>query len=178
MRIGLDIDGVLADWWNPYKDRFGIPKTDSEITKNCVQKLSKDRDFWLGLPVIRRLKGFEPELYCTKRSCLKTYTKEWIDNNDFPHKPVYQVLYQFGNKAEYIRGRVDVFIDDSPFNFITMNMSGIPCLLMDAPHNKELGPILRIDTLNYDEILDAYSLAKELNIFKEFSKYFDIRRSK
>jgi hypothetical protein len=173
LKIGLDIDEVLANWWDPYKQRFGIPKTDSEITKNCNQKLSRDREFWLNLPVIRRNIGFDPTLYCTKRSCLKTYTKDWLDNNNFPHKPVYQVLYQKANKANYIKGRIDVFVDDSPFNFITMNRSGVPCLLMNTEYNQYLGPILRIDTLDYDEIADAYYLAKELNIFNEFNKSFE-----
>lgn len=171
--VGLDIDEVLCDWWNPYLKRFGNPKTDAEITRNCNQKLAKDRNFWLNLPVIRRPEGFEPKLYCTKRSCLKTYSKEWLDNNDFPHKPVYQVLCQTDNKARYIKGRIDVFIDDSPRNFIQMNKSGVPCLLMSTDYNQYLGPILRIDTLDYEEILEVYNMALELNIFEEFDKYFN-----
>lgn len=170
--VGLDIDEVLADFWTPYLNRFGQPKSDAEITWNCNQKLAKDRQFWLNLPVIRRLEGFEPKLYCTKRSCLKTYSKEWIDNNNFPHKPIYQVMCQIDNKARYIKGRCEVFIDDSPRNFIQMNKYGVPTLLMDAPHNQHLGPILRVHSLNYDEITEAYNLALELDIFKEFNKYF------
>lgn len=173
LSIGLDIDEVLADWWNPYLKRFGLPKTDAEITRNCNLKLSKDREFWLNLPVIRRLEGFEPKLYCTKRSCLKSYSKEWLDNNEFPHKPVYQVYCQNDNKARYIKGRIDVFVDDSPKNFIQMNKSGVPCLLMNAPHNQHLGPILRIDTLQYDEIKSTYYLAKELGIFDNFTLFFN-----
>lgn len=169
---GSDIDEVICDWWNPYFKRFGAPKTDAEITWNCNQKLARDRKFWMNLPVIRRFEGFEPKLYCTKRSCLKVYSKDWLDENNFPHKPVYQVLCQTSNKASYIKGRIDLFLDDSPRNFIQMNKSGIPCLLVDAPHNQHLGPMLRIDTLNYDEILDVYNMALELNIFEEFDKYF------
>lgn len=171
LRVGSDIDQVIADWATPFFERF-TPKSDSDITRICNQKLAKDRNFWLNLPVINRFVGFEPELYCTKRSCLKTYTKDWLDNNDFPHKPVYQVLYQADNKARYIKGRVDVFIDDSPVNFIQMNKSGVPCLLVDTPYNQYLGPILRINTLQYDEIESVYYLAKESGIFDEFSKYF------
>lgn len=172
LKVGLDIDEVIANWYTPYIERFGVPKTDSEITRNCQRKLYNDREFWLNLPVIRRPEGFEPTLYCTKRSCYKSYTKEWIDNNNFPHKPVYQVIYQKSNKADYVKGRIDVFVDDSPFNFITMNMSGVPCLLMNTSFNEYLGPILRIDTLDYNEIADTYYLAKEMGIFKDFSKYF------
>ena len=173
--IGLDIDEVLADFWNPYLDKFGQPKTDREITRNCNRKLAKDRNFWLNLEVIRRPEGFEPKLYCTKRSCLKTYTKEWLDNNDLPHKPVYQIFLQELNKANYIKGRIDLFIDDSPFNFISMNQAGVPCLLMDTPYNQDLGPMLRINTLDYEEILDVYNLAIEFNIFKDFNLYYGNR---
>lgn len=172
LKIGLDIDDTIADFWNPYFSRFGTPKSDFEITKNCKQKLEKDREFWLNLPVLRRLEGFEPELYCTKRSCCKNYSKEWIVNNDFPEKPVYQVLYQYANKASYIKGRVDVFIDDSPRNFIQMNLSGVPCLLMDASYNQHLGPLLRVYSLDYNEIEEAYYLAKEDDLFKNFKNYF------
>ena len=171
LKVGLDIDEVLADWWHPYIERFGLPKTDWEITKNCQQVLRKDRKFWLNLPVIRRPENFEPTLYCTKRSCLKVYSKTWLDDNDFPHKPVYQQIYQYGSKAPLIKGRVDVFVDDSVSNWIDLNRSGIPCLLMDAPHNRNSGPILRIHSLDYDEIREVYELAKEFNIFKNFVQY-------
>jgi len=172
LRIGSDIDQVICDWANPFFKRF-TPKNDADITRICNQILSKDKDFWLNLPVIRRFEGFEPVLYCTKRSCCKHYSKEWIDNNNFPHKPVYQVFCQIDNKARYIKGRCDVFIDDSPRNVIQMNRSGVPTLLMDTPYNQDFGPMLRIYTLDYDEIEDVYNLAKEMGIFKEFKLYYD-----
>lgn len=172
LKLGIDVDEVIADWAGPFFERFN-PKSDAEITKICTQKLARDRDFWLTLPVIRRPIGFEPTLYCTKRSCLKTYTKEWLENNDFPKKPVYQVLCQNGNKARYIKGRVDLFIDDSPHNFIQMNKCGVPTLLMDTPYNQDLGPIGRIYSLDYAEIEDAYYLALETGIFEDFKIFYD-----
>ena len=172
LKIGLDIDEVLALWSEPFFNRFN-PKNDADITRICNQILAKDRKFWLSLDVIRRPIGFDPVLYCTKRSCLKTYTKEWLDNNSFPHKPVYQVLCQIDNKARYIKGRCDVFIDDSPRNFIQMNCSGVPTLLMDTPYNRNLGPIGRIYSLNYNEIEEAYELMKECEFFTNFKQYFN-----
>lgn len=160
LRIGLDIDQVLADWAGSFFKLYN-PKNDSDITRICNQKLAKDREFWLNLDVIQYPIGFEPALYCTKRSCLKTYSKEWLSKNNFPNKPVYQVYCQNDNKARYIKGRVDVFIDDSIYNFIQMNSYGIPTLLMDTPHNQEWGPIGRIYTLEYQEIVDTYNLMVE-----------------
>ncbi len=160
IRIGLDIDQVLADWAGSFFKLYS-PKNNADITRICSQELAKDRDFWLNLDVIQYPKGFEPTLYCTKRSCLKTYSKEWLDKNNFPHKPVYQVYCQNDNKARYIKGRIDVFVDDSIYNFIQMNSFGVPTLLLDTPYNQEWGPVGRIQSLDYDEIEETYYLMME-----------------
>jgi len=171
LRVGSDADGCIDDFWNPYVERFGLPKNDFEITKNVQQKLSRDREFWINLPVLHRM-NFTPTLFCTKRTSLKSYLRHWLEINNFPIAPIYQVLYQYGSKAPFIKGRVDVFIDDSVANFLDINRAGIPCLLMDNPSNEHLGPMLRIYSLDIDEILDTYYLAKELGIFKEFNNYY------
>ena len=54
-----------------------------------------------------------------------------------------------------------------------MNMSGVPCLLMDNPSNEHLGPILRVHSLQRDEIEDVFYLAQEMNIFNNFNLYFN-----
>lgn len=171
LRIGTDCDGCIDDFWNPYIAKFGYPKNEFEITKNVQRKLQYDKEFWTTLPVLHRM-NFVPTLFCTKRTSLKSYLRQWLEENNFPLAPIYQVLYQKANKAPFIKGRVDVFIDDSIDNFLAINKSGIPCLLMDNPSNEHLGPMLRIHSLQYEEIEDVYYLAKELNIFNEFSKYY------
>ncbi len=77
IRIGLDIDDCLADFWGAYIARFGQPKSDFEITKNVERILKNDRNFWLNLPKLRDL-DFEPTLYCTKRVNNKAWTKKWL----------------------------------------------------------------------------------------------------
>lgn len=167
MRIGLDLDGTVDDFMNPYLKRFGKPKKDSEITKNVQQILSKDRDFWLSLPVLRHI-DFVPELYCTKRVNPKQWTRKWLIEHGFPNRPIYQMYYQHGNKANMIKGRVDVFVDDSISNFIKLNLSGVPCLLIDQPDNQSWGPVGRIFTLNKEEIIDAYNLFIDTGMFDNF----------
>ena len=92
------------------------------------------------------------------------------------HRPTNSPLYQVPGyhipKSRYIKGRIDVFIEDSPHQWKALNLAGIPCLLIDSPNNKEYGPILKIYSLDYEEIEDAYFLAKETGIFNDFSKYF------
>ena len=171
LKIGLDIDEVLCDFFNTYLKRFGNPKCDSEITKNVHRILSKDRNFWLNLPKLRDI-DFIPELYCTKRVNPKSWTKLWLHNNCFADSPVYQMYFQKGNKATMIKGRCDVFIDDSISNFVKMNMSGVPCLLMDTPFNKDFGPILRVNSLDRYEIEEVFNLGQEQGLFKHFKQYF------
>lgn len=171
IRIGLDIDDVLSDFYGAYCRYFDTdnnPKMliDNNITRNVHRVLRKDRDFWLNLE-IKQLPNFVPELFCTKRINNKAWTKKWLQINDLPNRPVYQMFNQSGNKARMIKGRVDVFVDDSISNMIMMNLSGVPCLLMDTPNNQSWGPIGRIYTLNKNEIIDTYNLFMK-TIFPNF----------
>lgn len=156
LRIGLDIDDTIATFWSHYINKFGNPKSDFEITKNVQRKLRHDKKFWTGLDVANTI-DFVPELYCTKRVNPKSYTKQWLIENGFPNRPIYQMYLQTGNKATMIKGRVDVFIDDSISNFKKLNESGVPCLLIDAPQNQGFETSLRIYSLNYNEILTTYN---------------------
>ena len=115
LRIGLDIDDTLLDFWNEYLKQFGNPKEDRVITRN-VYKLRRNKSFWENLPKLRDI-DFEPELYCTKRINPKSYTRKSLINHGFPVRPIYQMYYQKGNKADLIKGRVDVFVDDSISNY-------------------------------------------------------------
>lgn len=161
MRIALDIDDVLAEFLEAYKVRFNTDKfpkrlQSANITKN-VQKLRRDRAFWTGLKVKNRL-NFIPELYCTKRVNLKSYTKEWLALNDFPNRPVYQMFYQSGNKATMIKGRCDVLIDDSVYNVTQAIEYGLPALLYTTSENEHVDFPYRIYSLELDEIERMYNL--------------------
>lgn len=168
IKIGVDLDDTCNFFYKCYLEKFGTPKNDYVITKNVTQVLSKDRNFWLNLP-IKHKPDFEVTLYCTKRINPKSWTKTWIENNDYPTAPVYQVFCQTRNKADFIKGKVDVFIDDSISNFIAMNKAGLPCLLMDSENNQDWGPIGRIYSLDKDEIEEAFYLFKEFT-FPNFTK--------
>lgn len=164
LRIGLDIDDCLADFWGAYCKYFDTdnnPKMleDHIITRNVQQILSKDRDFWLNLEVKNR-PDFIPELYCTKRVNNKAWTKEWLRRNGFPDRPVYQMTYQQGNKADMIKGRVDIFIDDSLSNVLKCQSSGLPALLFHTEKTVDF-PMFKVFSLNKDEIIDTYLFMKK-----------------
>lgn len=64
MRIGLDIDDCLADFWGAYCEYFDTdnnPKMleDHIITRNVQRILKNDRDFWLNLKVKTDLTLFQ-----------------------------------------------------------------------------------------------------------------------
>ena len=130
------------------------------ITKN-VRKLLYDRDFWENLELLER-PNFEPHIYSTKRIVQKSYTRNSLIKNGLPIKPIYQTYNQNGNKADKIKGRCDVLIDDSSSNVTKAIKSGLPALLIDRPHNHNVECEFRIYNLDYSEILDTYN--KELNM--------------
>lgn len=161
LRIALDIDDTLGGFYQAYKEKFNADKNPKVmegyiITRN-VYKLRRDRDFWLSLPKIDWI-NFIPEMYCTKRINPKSWSRKWLIDNGFPDRPVYQMIYQHGNKADLIKGRCDVLIDDSVSNVYKCIQSGVPALLIDRPHNQYAGPEYRIYSLDIDEIVEAYRI--------------------
>ena len=171
--VGFDLDDTIFGFSEGYLKRFKkFPKYDWAITRNVTNILIHERDFWVNLPVIRR-PDFIPKLYCSSRVSKKCWSKKAIEINDLPNSPLYQVPGYHIPKSKYIKGRIDVFVEDSPHQWKSLNLAGIPCLLIDSPNNKEYGPFLKIYSLDYDEIEDVYQLAMEFGAFNNFSQYYD-----
>ena len=171
LRVGFDLDDTIFGFSEGYLKRFKkFPKYDWAITRNVTNILIHERDFWVNLPVIRR-PNFEPKLYCSSRVNKKAWSKKALEINGLPNSPLYQVPGYHIPKSKYIKGRVDVFIEDSVHQWKNLNLAGIPCLLIDNERNQEYGPLLKIYSLTYNEIEDAYSLAQELGVFENFSKF-------
>lgn len=158
IKVSVDIDGVLADFYGAYYARFGTPKQDSEITYNVENILIKDKDFWLNLPVLNEL-NFSPRQYTTARVIKKQWIKEYLNKEMFPKAPVYQIYgYNLSKYNKVKMGGCQLHIDDSLSVFLDLNTKGIPCLLLDAPNNQSWGPIGRIFSLDKDEIEETYHL--------------------
>ena len=167
----MDLDGCLCDFYGPYLNRFGNPKSDTDITRNVQTVLSKDKDFWLNLPVINQL-NFVPRQYTTARIIPKRWIKEYLDRELFPKAPVYQILgYGLSKYSKVKMGGCHLHIDDSLSVFKDLNKKGIPCLLLDSPENRNWEePIGRIYSLDKDEIEYTYYLFKE-TIFPYFNEF-------
>lgn len=177
LKTSLDIDGVLADFYEPYIRKFGIPKTSYDITKNVYGILKKDKDFWLSLPVINR-PNFKVHQYTTSRCIPKSWIKEYLNNSCMPIAPVYQLYSHCLSKVPKIKmGGCDVHIDDSLQVFIDCNLNNVPCLLMDNQSNEHWGPIGRVFSLDIEEIEDCFYLFKD-TMFPHFKDILNEYRQK
>jgi hypothetical protein len=127
----------------------------SNITKN-VFKLKKDKRFWENLPLLE-MPNFEPCIYATKRINSKVYTRNCLSRHGLPIKPIYQMVYQYGNKVNIIKGHCDVLVDDSAFNCYQALQVGFPAILITRPHNINSDYPYRINKLDLDEILTVYN---------------------
>ena len=160
IRIALDIDDTILDFLGFYKQYFSrdVDMISKNITKN-VYKLRNNKYFWEHLPLLEA-PNFEPHIYSTKRINSKTYTRNCLNRYDLPIKPIYQTICQLSNKADIIKGRCDVLIDDSIFNVKKAIKVGLPALLISRPHNQHIDFEYRIDKLDIVEIERMYEYEK------------------
>ena len=160
IKIALDLDDTILDFINFYKQYFprDIDMISKNITKN-VYKLRNNKYFWEHLPLLEA-PNFEPHIYSTKRINSKTYTRNCLNRYDLPIKPIYQTICQLSNKADIIKGRCDVLIDDSIFNVKKAIKVGLPAILISRPHNININFEFRIDKLDYREIENMYNYEK------------------
>lgn len=141
-KIGLDIDGVLADFTGHLMNINNTPDHtpkhwNDPIVRKAFELVKKDPNFWLGIPPLltREDIPFEPHCYITARSIDSEVTKEWLHKHGFPTAPVYSV----GNGESKVKiakeAGIDLFIDDSYENFLELNAAGIFTYLYTAPYN-------------------------------------------
>lgn len=156
IRIALDLDDTIFDFIGAYRNLFPGDKDLKEpsITKN-VLSLRRDKKFWEGLPLLE-MPNFEPYIYATKRINSKVYTRNCLHRHGLPIKPIYQIYTQRGNKADIIKGRCDVLVDDSVFNCYQALEVGFPAILITRPHNMHSDYPYRVNKLDIEEILEVY----------------------
>ena len=141
-KIGLDIDDVLADFAGAYTKKFGIkelPKSwlfDRKFSER-MSKLSKDKSFFMNIPVKTKPEDipFEPHCYITSRGIPSEWTEEWLEKNGFPLAPVYTVPLEKSKVDVAKEAGIDTFVDDNFNNFYELNAEGILCYLFSCNHN-------------------------------------------
>lgn len=143
-RIGLDIDEVICGWVGAWTTRFGynIPENwhFSYNNKTHFESFSPEElyDFYLNIAPIIKPEDipFEPHCYITSRSIPVEYTKEWIQRNGFPTRPVHCVPFDESKVTIAKAAGIEVFVDDKFENFTELNNAGICTYLLTTPHNK------------------------------------------
>lgn len=157
IRIALDLDDTVFDFLGAYQEAFPGERNmiNSNIDKN-VFSLRKNKKFWENLPLLE-MPNFEPCIYATKRINSKIYTRNCLSRYGLPIKPIYQIYYQQGNKANIIKGHCDVLVDDSVFNCYQALKVGFPAILITRPHNVHSDYPYRVNKLDIEEIMEVYS---------------------
>jgi hypothetical protein len=139
MRIGLDIDDVIADFIGAYCARYALNRpTDWIFDPHFAERyadICRDRVFWQMLTVLDR-PAFTPYCYITARGCPESWTLEWLHDNGLPYAPVYYVGLG-GTKVDIARElQLDLFVDDCIANFVDLTRAGVRCMLYTSTHNE------------------------------------------
>jgi len=145
-KIGLDIDGVLADFmlaWHKLHPEIPRDPDSYDFDKNIKQRLTDMGiagtldDFYLSIEPLIKPEDipFEVSCYVTARPVETKISAKWLKKCGFPDKPVYTVSMGTSKVEVMKNAGIDIFIDDYYENFVDLNNKGIFCYLYTAPWN-------------------------------------------
>lgn len=146
-KIGLDIDGVLADFcgsWNELHPEIPASPTSWFFDRDIMKRfddMKKDRtldDFYLNIkPLLKPCDlPFEPSCYITSRPVDCKISEMWIDKQGFPAKKVICVGNGMSKVDVAKEQGIEIYIDDSFENFMELNNNGVFTYLYTAPWNE------------------------------------------
>jgi len=137
-RIGLDVDGVLANFWGAFCDLAGRPhlsnKWSSDWPKEEFDRFwneIKDKVwFWENLPLLTNPVNidFEVTAYITALPpAMADARQSWLQANGFPDAPL--IVAPAKSKLDHIKNMgINVFVDDKPSTCKHLHENGIIAL--------------------------------------------------
>jgi uncharacterized HAD superfamily protein len=152
MRIGLDIDGVLADFPAAVIERARVmgladyfPPSSSDVHYwGISEKFSEvmraawtSERFWMSLPPIPRSLApwhFEPDCYITSRPIDSSVTEAWLKEWGFPEADVITVVKPEDKLQHILDRKIDLFVDDYYVTVEQLLESGVNAKLFKAPY--------------------------------------------
>lgn len=144
IKIGLDIDGVLADFDGAFKTATGL-KSETHywqfsysVDKNW-KKIIANKKFWINMRplMLGSTLPFEPTCYVTARHIPSEWSQEWLEKHGFPCMQVHTVGDGASKVAKLKELSIDIYVDDSYKNFVELNKAGICTFLYDRPYNQK-----------------------------------------
>jgi hypothetical protein len=167
MRIGLDIDGVLANFqqgvielakkrglpfyqhWTEWSTRNPPPGPYADTFARLWPEIEGNAAFWLGLePMHDAFVPFPVACYVTFRPVPSEVSHEWLMEQGFPDAPV--ITVDSGLKVPtLIEHGIDIFVDDLPrvIEEIMGHDNEIVPLLLDRRYNEHAVHLPRIKYL-------------------------------
>jgi 5'(3')-deoxyribonucleotidase len=142
LKIGLDIDDVLADFVGKWRERYPNNEVNfwnfDKDMKEKFAEVAQDKEFWMTMkPKIKPEDlPFEPTCYITSRMIPNDWTEEWLQLNGFPAVPVHTIGFNESKVDVAKESGIEIFVDDRYENFVELNNAGIATFLMDAKHNQ------------------------------------------
>ncbi len=180
-KIGVDIDGVIADSqpviieklnqlfeknyslkdfmdFNPQK-MFGIDR--KQLDEVIMQKELEIIEEAVPLPgsveiLSNIFNTCQIQIVSARTTAYIGQTRDWLDKYKIPYHGL-QLLGQHDKRSCCQDLCVDLFIEDSKKNADQISSCGIPVLLMDATYNQGLLPQMVTRVYNWNEIRDYIS---------------------
>ena len=176
LRVGLDIDGVLADFSagiiNHAKaiGEDGFPESPQDVRswamcsnfRPVFNNVCLDPDFWLGLPKLETTIDFQPSIYVTARPIKSDVTYKWLEASGFPPAEVVTVNRPELKTQVLRQNEIDVFVDDYFVTVQQINGAGLKlkALLFDAPyqygHYEDVRHLPKISDLKMETIVQKH----------------------
>lgn len=156
MKIGLDIDGVLANFPQAFIERAAefdladkFPKdwtaVDSWQIASCPdafttvwESIGRDSAFWLSIdpmPYSNPL-HFKPDCYITSRRIDGWVSQQWIAYNRFPTAEVITVSQPLDKLQHCLDRGLDLFVDDHIETVKHLRDNGVNAVLYEAPYQR------------------------------------------